>query len=303
MRTCLALCFAMLIGGCAAEAADDGDDAETGAESAITGSAASAGIVAGSLEAEGLLIYLNDHSVTSDALRATGIARAFADKIVAARKNPDGTPKWFAAIGEVEKLPGAGPASFKKLMAAAQTGGYVEAAGFDPPTAAKLSVPDHLGHAPTSNDVTVEAGFDGKTPDEVVTLVRARLTNTVYAQNESFTNDTIKTTHKAFTIGLGNFYSLGSPPSNFAWTLGGAKLTLLGTMSAVTPTILMAEKAGTTTYYSRGPSGVYEAIPTPKYPIIMRARIQLRPMGERVFYPQWSAKVLTGPTSTVTESP
>ena len=65
----------------------------------------------------------------------------------------------------------------------------------------------------------------------------------------------------------------------------------------------MAEKNGTTTYYARQANGIYGTIPTPKYPVIMRARIQLRPQGERVFYPAWSAKVLSGPTSQVIESP
>lgn len=76
---------------------------------------------------------------------------------------------------------------------------------------------------------------------------------------------------------------------------------MTGTMSALNPTILVAEKAGTKTYYARGASGRYEAIPAPKYPVIMRARVQLEPQGVRVFYPAWSAKVLSGPTTVITE--
>ncbi len=44
-------------------------------------------------------------------------------------------------------------------------------------------------------------------------------------------------------------------------------------------------------------------IETPKYAIVERARISLRPQGTRVFYPAWSAKALSGPTSIIIESP
>ena len=77
-------------------------------------------------------------------------------------------------------------------------------------------------------------------------------------------------------------------------------------MSAVMPTILMAEKAGLATYYARGDGGGgYQAIAKPKYPIIMRSRVRTgsNPAGQgvRLFYPAWSAKVLEQPTSIVLE--
>ena len=301
----LALVMAAALGcgiaGCAVDAAD-GEDEVGEAEGEIGASPKAAGIKAGSLEEEGVLLLVNDRATTVDVLRTrTKLTKAVATAIVAWRTGADGEPRWFSSIDEIDAIRSTGATTFQRLVADARAGGYVEAEGFDPPTSARLSVPDNLGRPPTSNDVTVEAGFDGKSPDEVLATVRGRITNTVDASNERFVAQTITTTHKAFTIAVGNLFANDSPHATFAQGLGADSLTMLGTMSALNPTILVAEKAGTKSYYARGASGRYEAIPAPKYPVIMRARVKLDPQGVRVFYPAWSAKVLSGPTSVVTE--
>jgi hypothetical protein len=167
-------------------------------------------------------------------------------------------------------------------------------------------VPDDLGRPPTANDVTVEAGFDGKTPDEARAVVRSRLTNVVHASNERFVDQTITSTHKAFTIALGNFFAQNSPHAAFIRALrglGATSFTLLGTMSALRPTILLVDTQGAKTYWARGGSGRYERIDTPKYPVIMRSNVRIdgEGPGVRLFYPAWSAKVLTGPTTVIVE--
>jgi hypothetical protein len=296
------------MGGCAVEASDSGDDVGE-ADGELGASPKSAGIKAGSADEEGVLLLVNDRSVTESTLKTrTKLGAAVAKSIVAARTTADGKPRWFSTIDEIDALPATGKAVFQRLVADAAANGYTEAAGFDAPTLARISVPSNLGRPPTSADVTVEAGFDGKPAAEAAILVRGRLTNTVDASNESFVKRTIADDHKAFTLAVGNLFAAGSPHAAFAKALGADKLTLLGTMSAVRPTILVAEKAGVTTYYARGASGGYEAIDPPKYPVIMRARIRLPTgavgdpgQGVRVFYPAWSAKVLTGPTTTIIE--
>jgi hypothetical protein len=304
----LLACLAMT--GCAADAsdgADDGDVAE--AEGEIGASPKSAGITSGSADEEGVLLLVNDRAVTIDTLKArTKLTVPVAKSITAFRTAADGKPRWFSTVDEIDALPATGKVAFQRLVADAKASGYTEVAGFDPPTLAKISVPPNLGRPPTSNDVTVEAGFDGKPAAEAAILVRGRLTNTVDSSNEGFVRRTIADNHKAFTLAVGNFFAQGSPPATFAKALGAEKLTLLGTMSAVRPTILLAEKGGVKTYYARGAGGAYEAIAAPKYPVIMRARIRLATgaandpgQGVRVFYPAWSAKVLTGPTTTIIE--
>ncbi len=298
----------LALGGCAADASDAGDDVGE-AEGEIGASPKSAGIKAGSPDEEGVLLLVNDRSVTESTLKTrTKLTAAVAKSIAAFRTSTDGKPRWFSTIDEIDALPSTGKAVFQHLVADATASGYTEAPGFDPPTLAKISVPSNLGRPPTSNDVTVEAGFDGKLAAEAAILVRGRLTNTVDSTNETFVKRTIADNHKAFTLAVGNFFAQGSPHATFAKALGADKLTLLGTMSAVRPTILVAEKAGATTYYARGASGRYEPIDPPKYPVIMRARIRLETgaagdpgQGVRVFYPAWSAKVLTGPTTTIIE--
>jgi hypothetical protein len=295
------------LGGCAAEA-DAGDDVGE-AEGEIGASPKSAGINAGSADEEGVLLLVNDRAVTETTLKTrTKLTATVSRSIVAFRTTTDGKSRWFSSIDEIDALPATGKAVFQRLVADAKANAYTEAPGFDAPTLAKISVPPNLGRPPTSNDVTVDAGFDGKPAAEAATLVRGRLTNTVDASNEGFVKRTISDNHKAFTLAVGNLFAQGSPHATFAKELGADKLTLLGTMSALRPTILAAEKAGVTTYYARGASGRYEPIDAPKYPVIMRARIRLETgavndpgQGVRVFYPAWSAKVLTGPTTTITE--
>lgn len=294
--------------GCAADTGD-ADEEVAEAEGEIGASPKSAGIKAGSADEEGVLLLVNDRAVTLDVLKTrTKLTAAVAKSVIAFRTGPDGAPRWFSSIDEIDALPSTGKVAFQRLVADAKGSGYTETAGFDPPTLAKISVPSGLGRPPTSADVTVEAGFDGKPAAEAAILVRGRLTNTVDASNERFVGETIRDNHKAFTLAVGNLFAQGSPHATFARSLGADKLTLLGTMSALNPTILVAEKAGVTSYYARGSSGRYEAIPQPKYPVIMRAKIRLETgaaddpgQGVRVFYPAWSAKVLTGPTTVIIE--
>lgn len=287
--------------GCAADATDDGDDTAE-LEGELGASPKAAGIAAGSLEEEGVLLLVNDRATTADVLRTrTKLTRSVATAIVAWRSDAEGKPRWFSSIDEIDAIRSTGTTTFVRLVGDARASGYVEAEGFDAPTLARLSVPDNLGRPPTANDVTVEAGFDGKSPDEARALVRSRITNVVDATNERFVAQTIDATHKAFTIAVGNLFATGSPHATFARELDADTLTMIGTMSALRPTILVAEKAGTKTYYARGASGRYEEIPAPKYPVVMRAKVRLEPQGVRVFYPAWSAKVLSGPTTVITE--
>lgn len=309
MPTCRTLGMLLLTAACAVgcRAADAGEDDRIAAmEGELGASPREAGITEGSLEEEGVLLLVNDRAVTREVLLGrTQVEPAVADAIVAFRTGPDGAPRWFSTIDEIDALPSTDTAAFQRLLADARAHGYVEPAGFDPPTLVRLMIPDGLGRPPTSDDVTVEAGFDGKSPDEVVAIVRGRLTNVVHSSNERFVEQTIRDNHKAFTIAVNNLFAPGSPPATFAESLAADELVLLGTMSAVRPTILVAVRAGVTTHYARGESGRYEPIDPPRYPVVIRARLRLATHaagpGVRVFYPAWSAKVLSGPTSVVIE--
>lgn len=297
----------LAMAGCAA---DTGADDEVGeADGELGASPKSAGIAAGSADEEGVLLLVNDRAVTEATLKTrTKLTAAVAKSIAAFRTGPDGKPRWFASIDEIDKLPATGKVVFQRLVADAKANGYTEAPGFDAPDQVRISIPSNLGRPPTSNDVTVEEGFDGRSPAEASVIVRGRLTNTVDASNESFVKKTITDNHKAFTLAANNLLAVISPHGIFARTLGADRLTLMGTMSAINPTYLVAEKAGVTTYYARGASGRYEPIAKPSYPVIMRARIRVQTgapndpgPGIRVTYPAWSAKVLVGPTTTIIE--
>lgn len=294
----LALGFAAVSFGCAASAGETNDEQSSALETLPNG------LSERSLEAEGVRLLANDRSVSADVLvTRAGLSRAAADAVVEGRKDRDGSPRWFRSVSDVLSLPAVDIGAIDRLVLDATASGYVEKPGFDEPRSARLAVEREMAH-PKESDITVEAGFDGLAPDAVVPLVRGRLTNVVHGQNESFVAKTIRDNHKAFTIAAWNLLSPGSPPAEFARRLRADKLTLLGTMSTVKPTILMAERGERTAFFARGEDGAYAQLrEEPKYPVIMRARIRLEPVGVRVHYPDWSAPVLAGPTSTVTEGP
>jgi hypothetical protein len=295
------------MGGCAADTSDGDEVGEADGE--LGASPKAAGIAAGSADEEGVLLLVNDRAVDESTLTTrTKLSAGVAKSIVSFRTTSDGKPRWFSSIDEIDKLPATTKPVFQRLVADATASGYTEAPGFDSALLAKIAIPPNLGRPPTANDVTVEAGFDGKSPAEVAVIVRGRLTNTVDSSNESFVHRTIVDNHKAFTLAANNFFAAVSGHAIFALALKADRLTLLGTMSSVMPTILMAEKAGVTSYYARGASGRYEPIAQPKYPVIMRARIRIYAglpndpgAGIRITYPAWSAKVLSGPTTTIIE--
>lgn len=303
----LALVVATAGAGCAAEAGSG--DAVGQAEGEIGETPKSAGITEGSLQEEGVLLLVNDRAVTEDTLTSrTDLSAPVAKSITAFRTGADGKPRWFSSIDEIDALPETTTSVFERLVADATANGYVEPADLIEPRVA-LAIPPNLGRLPTEKEVIVEGGFDGKTPQEAVAIVRSRLTNTVHSSNERFVTQTITDNHKAFTLALNNFFVFVSKHRIFASQLNADKLSVIGTMSALHPTYLIAEKAGVTTYYTRGERGVYEAVAKPTYPVIMRARIRIinsgapgqPPAGVRVFYPAWSAKVLAGPTSEIIE--
>jgi hypothetical protein len=285
--------------GCAADVPDD--ESVDAQEGELGRTPKSAGIAAGSLEEEGVLLLVNDRAVDAATLTArTRMTAGVAKAIVAFRTDDEGKPRWFSNIDEIDAIPRTGKATFVRLVDDARKHGYVEAPGFEPP-AYRLSIPDHLGRPPTSADVTVEAGFDGKTPDEARAIVLSRLTNTVHESNRRFIDKTITDAHKAFTIAVSNLFAPRSPHAAWIGATGAEKITVLGTTSAVMPTFIKAEAGDSVAYFARGASGAYEAIQEPRYPVIMRARVSLEPAGVRIFYPAWSAKVLTGPTTVITE--
>lgn len=283
---------------------DDGDDEVS---DDLTGAQA-ANIAKGSPEERAILNLVNDVSL-EPAVYTTRVklSKTVANSIVSTRNGPSAGPeddKFFRSIEEVDKLPSTGSAAFTALKNYALANSYDLAK----PNLALLQIPDNIPR-PTSNDVQIYRGYDGRKPDEALAIVRSKLGNAIDASNERFFRDTVLASHKSFTIGLGNFFAAGSPTQTFLGNFPfGTKFTLLGTMSALRPTILKAEGSFGTIYYQKASAGgtfAYEPLEasvknadgTPRYPIIMTSKIRREPAGVYVEYPQWKASVLTSPVS------
>lgn len=305
-RTCLALLMSALFAvGCASSAGDHASSSE----SAIGETESEAGIAEGSIEAEGVLLLVNDRSTTTTDIlnKRAGVDVSVAQAIVDYRTSA-GKPRWFKTIAEIDALPGTTKEVFAQLLADARANGYVDEGNFDPPTLADIAIPEDVLITPTFDTVQVNAGFDGMSPDDVVRLVRNRVPNEIYRANEQFLLKTIRTTHKSFTLGIGNLFVQNAPFASWLRGLQADEITLLGTMSAIHPTVLKTKKDGVETYWFRNAQG-YESVnwATYHYPIIMRAHVRLEtdPAGQgvRIYYPACPMKALEGPTSTVEENP
>ncbi len=286
-RAALLMCLLSVTSGCSSEPLSH--DQTT--ESALGASPQGAGIAEGSREAEGVVIAANDRAVSVNRwMNDAKLDSNVADAIVKARIGADGKPRWFPTVDAIDALPDTDTSFFVKLLAFARAGGYVEGDGFEPPMQSKLLVPSNLGRPPTSEDVTVETGFDGRSPAEVETLVRGRLTNTVDPARERFVGETIRGTQKSFTIAISNLFASSSRDVQFLAGLGANEVTVLGVASHVNRTFLVVSVSGSPAYYVRGPTGAYVSTPVPKYSPLMRARVRLGGQpGVRIFYPSWSS--------------
>lgn len=310
-RTCFAYLGALFLGsalamGCAPAASDD----PASSEAAIEDEVGAAGLVEGTVEGDGVLLLVNDHgTTTSDLLiSGAGLAPATAHAIVAHRTDASGKPRWFKTVAELDAIPGTTAETFTRLLAYARANAYLDEGVLGPPALAEIVIPDDMIGPISTDTVRIDAGFDGLSPSDALRIVRGRVPNDIHRENEQFLRDTIATTHRAFTLGVNNLFVKSAPFGSWLRGLGADKITLLGTMSALHPTVLVTEKAGVATYWFRSAQG-YEPIEwaTYHYPILMRAHVRLETdpegPGVRVFYPACPLKVLEAPTGITVEEP
>lgn len=160
---------------------------------------------------------------------------------------------------------------------------------------------------PTIDDVTITAGVDGNSTSVALATVRSKMTTKLAAQNSAFVDKTILDTHKAFTIAVSNVYVAGSPPNKLispGGDLAGAEISVLGVMSAVHPTVIMAKKPGerVSRFFVPAGGGAYEELKSMPYAVIMKARLQNGAQGGiRVSYQRWGNQSLGEQLTTITE--
>ncbi len=166
-----------------------------------------------------------------------------------------------------------------------------------------VTVPDNLGRPPTSSDVKIDGNADGRSADEVVSLVKNRLRGSFAPANKTFLENTIRNTYRSQALGVWNAMVDQSPTNLFLKNLGAdAKISVLGTVSSVKPTIYQVDQGGTTSFYARGDSGNLEPLAKQPYPVIMRTGVDLTGGQVAPSYPHWNAPALAKPVgATITE--
>jgi len=172
------------------------------------------------------------------------------------------------------------------------------------PSVVRMRIPEGLGRPPTSLDVVVEVGFDGKTPEEARALVRANAGHAIHSTNVRFVDESILATHKAVTISMNNAMAARSPQRAFADAHGLGVVNVVGTMSTLHPTYLAIDSDTEPTRYFERDGGAYVEA-SMRYPIVMVGRVRLATASEgpavQVQYPAWSAPVLANPTGFIEE--
>ncbi len=292
------------VAGCSAALPDTELDELGEADDAVVGKD-SAAIKPGSPEEAAVLLVANDRALGEAQLKGEVLVTATAAKsLLAFRAGPTSDradDQWFLTLAQLDTQKGTTKTFFSRMVTFAKNRGYVEPTALVAPDQALLEVPDNLGRPPTSNDVTVVKGFDGRTFEATLALVQGRLTNHVHPQNERLVRDTVAISHKAFTIAVGNLFAPDSPPQRFVNSLGASQISVLGLMGQITPVAIEARYAdGRVEYYQRKTLD-YERVEKPPQRLIMRTRISLEPAGVAVYYPAWSLTVLKQPTTTVIE--
>jgi hypothetical protein len=307
LLVCLA--FAASSIACTAITDEEAADEETTSEDALA-SADAAGVRVGSPEERIVLNLVNDISIDAAGYRTRAkLSKTLSEALVKARAGASASPiddKFFYSVDEMKPIKGVSKAQFTLLK------NYGTAQGYDyaPPGLILMEIPDNLGRPPTSNDVQIARGYDGRLRAPALAMIRANIQNPVHVQNERFVSDSIAASYKAFNVGLSNLFIPGSPPRRFMDSLAPDSVEFLCTISTLNPTIVRYEKDGRVGYLQRAPSGggyvradasLIKDDGEIRYPVLLRAKVRFDKPGVQLEYPKWSATVLSAPTSTVTE--
>jgi hypothetical protein len=103
----------------------------------------------------------------------------------------------------------------------ASTTAHLNDDGFTDLSKAQLDYPENLNRPLTADDIKIVAGYDGKTPEEVATTIRANFQGTMDRSWESFIHDQSIMVHKRWTLVIANCFAKNFPAATFVQTVSG----------------------------------------------------------------------------------
>lgn len=157
----------------------------------------------------------------------------------------------------------------------------------------ELQYPENLNRPLTAADITIVKGYDGKTPEEVATTVRANFVGKLDSSFEDFIHDRILAVHKQWTLVIANCFTKNFPAAKFVQTVAteGTQVFIIGTPRGEIFLETTNPDDGEQWYYAKGNSFEPLAVAAgfkPFTPPIMTAELRLVPSeGIRIEYPQW----------------
>jgi hypothetical protein len=165
--------------------------------------------------------------------------------------------------------------------------------GFRQP-ALEMTLPSDLGRRPTSADVELRKGFDGRTLPQMVEAAFARLKSPLAGGQRAALGPLLAQNAKAFTLEVNNAFVPGSAVHLRFSAADGAQVAVVGTASATHPTLLEVVREGREpTYLLRDSRGGFQPLARMGHPIAFRAELHWEPDGVKVTYPAWQPPALS----------
>lgn len=165
-----------------------------------------------------------------------------------------------------------------------------------------ITLPPHLGRAPTANDLIINRTFDGLTPQQAGKKIETALKGKVLPENQKLVTTTVNQRVRDMQVALNNVFTPGTPNRRFLESQLPAKINVIGSMSGSNPVVYEVTKPGQQPkYYTKGWSGGFAEMTKPPIQVVMRAEVTLEPRGIRMQYPSWENSALAGKLTTITE--
>lgn len=155
---------------------------------------------------------------------------------------------------------------------------------------------------PTTNDFVVKKGFDLRTPEESVALVKQMLQNPLLPANAKLVEEHAGLAYKGVTVSINNFFSKGSPHEQLMEKLGANEGVVLGSLRWDNHAILKVVPRGETEprYFQKKSPGGFEEVPAPAF-VVYEGYFRKDPAGVELRTVPWSAPALAGVLTTIEE--
>jgi hypothetical protein len=170
------------------------------------------------------------------------------------------------------------------------------------PLKAQITLPPRLSHPPTAADLIITKTFDGLTPEAAAKQIKNAFRGTIAPENQRLVDTTVNERVRDLQVALNNVFTKGTPNQKFLASMQPAEVSVLASLSPSNRVVYKITRQNQEPqYFTKGWNGAMTPMAKPPVQVVAEARISLEPQGQRITYPQWENKGLSGPITTITE--